>query len=224
MNRPIVILGCPRSGTSLTTGCFHVCGAWVGRCRPGDKRNPKGYFENFLINNIVYMANENILPEEIRALIVAAMGAQKYRGGPWAVKFGIHVEAVERLAPLKPVWVLVRRNVNDIVQSQIRSFELRQEMNQVEQDKKFDVTKSLSKAIRANQFLTQVRDKYQDSAFDIWPSDLMNGNFKGFKKAISYYGQGMNLDRSKLNEFIERAHWHFDTKERDDFSGHVEME
>lgn len=44
--RPIIVLGTPRSGTSLTAGLFAKHGAWVGRCREGDSYNALGYFEN----------------------------------------------------------------------------------------------------------------------------------------------------------------------------------
>ena len=36
---PILITGLPRSGTSLTAGCLHACGAWVGD-------TVKGLYEN----------------------------------------------------------------------------------------------------------------------------------------------------------------------------------
>lgn len=45
--RPILVTGLPRSGTSLTAGVLHLCGAFVGQCVPGKgPANPRGFFEN----------------------------------------------------------------------------------------------------------------------------------------------------------------------------------
>lgn len=46
MTPPIIILGMPRGGTSMTAGLFAKHDVWIGRCRKPDKLNPKGYFEN----------------------------------------------------------------------------------------------------------------------------------------------------------------------------------
>ena len=43
---PILVTGLPRSGTSLTTGCLHACGAWVGN-------TVKGFYENEAIRETV---------------------------------------------------------------------------------------------------------------------------------------------------------------------------
>lgn len=46
MNKPILITGLPRTGTSLTAGLVHLSGIYFGPTVPGNRNNPKGFFEN----------------------------------------------------------------------------------------------------------------------------------------------------------------------------------
>lgn len=43
---PILVTGFPRSGTSLTCGILHACGAWFGNTCGPTRWNRKGQFEN----------------------------------------------------------------------------------------------------------------------------------------------------------------------------------
>lgn len=50
LDRPVLICGLPRSGTSLTAGILAICGLWLGRTVPGGgSENPKGFFENVFL-------------------------------------------------------------------------------------------------------------------------------------------------------------------------------
>lgn len=51
MRDPILIAGCARSGTSLTAGLVHYCGAFGGKLVGQTKYNEKGFFENAYIRN-----------------------------------------------------------------------------------------------------------------------------------------------------------------------------
>ncbi len=43
---PIIVTGCARSGTSLTAGVLHLCGAWIGKCTGPTAYKKRGQFEN----------------------------------------------------------------------------------------------------------------------------------------------------------------------------------
>ena len=45
-DRPILVTGLPRSGTSIVAGSLKRCGAWLGRTVGRGHSNPKGFFEN----------------------------------------------------------------------------------------------------------------------------------------------------------------------------------
>lgn len=47
MSKCILVLGLPRSGTSMIAGILHHLGVFMGnQLTPADKRNPNGFFEN----------------------------------------------------------------------------------------------------------------------------------------------------------------------------------
>ena len=59
-NRPILVTGCARSGTSMTAGIIDLCEAWGGITSGPNRNNRKGMFENASIrNNLVkpFLAN-----------------------------------------------------------------------------------------------------------------------------------------------------------------------
>jgi hypothetical protein len=60
LKRSCFILGCSRSGTSLTAGLLAQAGYFMGdRLFPADEGNPKGYFEDHEVNGI----NEGLLAQ-----------------------------------------------------------------------------------------------------------------------------------------------------------------
>ncbi len=53
LNSPFLITGAPRSGTSVTAGVVHICGAWGGLMAGPNKFNPKGYYENLEMSELI---------------------------------------------------------------------------------------------------------------------------------------------------------------------------
>lgn len=49
LDKPILITGCARSGTSMTAGIIYHCGAWGGEMSGPNNNNKKGMFENHAI-------------------------------------------------------------------------------------------------------------------------------------------------------------------------------
>lgn len=45
-DQPVIILGPPRSGTSMTGGLLHILGVDLGNVRRPDAQNSKGYYED----------------------------------------------------------------------------------------------------------------------------------------------------------------------------------
>src|SRR5712692_8846296 len=68
--RNCFILGCGRSGTSLTAGLFAQSGYFMGdHLYVGDEGNPKGYFEDREINGINEGLLAQLLPGPRRNLV-----------------------------------------------------------------------------------------------------------------------------------------------------------
>jgi hypothetical protein len=124
IDRPIVLLGAPRSRTSLTSHLFHVHGCWVGNYKAGDKNNPKGYFENrdfkkALIDKVGrdcvhqgFVCREVAGWEDITRNILETTG---YEGGPWVAKHSVMYWPVWK--PLNPFFVSIRRGMKAIKDS-----------------------------------------------------------------------------------------------------------
>lgn len=51
--RPIFVLGLPRSGTSLVAGLLGRCGVWTGTTVPGGPENRHGFYEHELLREKV---------------------------------------------------------------------------------------------------------------------------------------------------------------------------
>jgi hypothetical protein len=69
--RNVVVLGSGRSGTSLVAGCLAQAGYYMGsKLLPANESNPKGFFEDAIINSI----NEDILES------VAPPGSDRFAG------------------------------------------------------------------------------------------------------------------------------------------------
>lgn len=117
---PIVILGMPRSGSSMISGIFAQHGCWVGRCREGDSMNPKGYFENLDVKDWM-IRNHGRLAQTVR-MASPGEGFMAYMrlllgsyDGPWVVKHSaMYFRAWHEF---KPRFVCIRRSKKGILES-----------------------------------------------------------------------------------------------------------
>ena len=69
--RPFLITGLPRSGTSMTAGIFATLGLWTGTTVPGGPENPKGFFEHVALREQVtkgILAGHGFDPVGVRKL------------------------------------------------------------------------------------------------------------------------------------------------------------
>lgn len=141
--QPILVLGIPRSGTSMIAGALHHCGAWIGKTVPGGPSNPEGFFENVALRERVLkpmLAQQGVDPLGVRSLpaldrlmrfpelkdrVLKQVVREGYAGDgqPWLYKDC-------KLTLLWPLWreafsnarwVIVRRPADDIVRSCLRT-------------------------------------------------------------------------------------------------------
>ena len=133
---PILIVGAPRSGTSVTAGTLYKCGAWVGRMVPADIYNPKGYFENNDLYSYLRTCceltgpsflNPAMQPDDIKLSIKNEFAIPSE--SPWILKHPGLVTSDTSRDHTNPVWpflnglfptakwIIVRRNEADILKS-----------------------------------------------------------------------------------------------------------
>jgi len=122
LKRPILILSPGRSGSSMVAGLFAKHGAWCGDCRPGDRHNPAGYFENDAIKMaMIDVAGRDFTgpdiepqagwPERVETIV----RKQGYTTGPWIFKTGALYWPLWEV--MKPLVIRVRRPILDIYES-----------------------------------------------------------------------------------------------------------
>lgn len=143
MQSPILVTGLPRSGTSLVTGVLTVCDAWLGNTAPPSPYNRKGSQENEVLKDQFNkpllsllrcdpLGLKHLPPVDQRPLIDKEYWRQKvldvihlqgYVDGPWAFKDAKSVLVWRQWALAFPgaTWLIVRRDLNDVLSSCLRA-------------------------------------------------------------------------------------------------------
>lgn len=196
--RPIVVLGTPRSGTSLTAGILAEHGVWTGRCMQPDDRNARGYFENLdikagLIEIFGRLVNEGRLaphpPKDLWASYVEyALRAGNYAGGPWLVKHSaMYYPAWER--DFDPIYVCCFRDPESIAASGKATGLL-------------DKRQAIHRHHATMKHLVTHR-----GAFSVWPHWFLEGEFAPLERAFE--AAGVPFDRAIAERFVDPSLWHY---------------
>ena len=216
MRDPIIITGCARSGTSMTAGIVHLCGAFGGEMFGPNKHNQKGMFENSEIRQRIvkpYLKKIGCDPLGQRPLpnnrqvfevsdrqaqvwrdrICSIMRAQGYAGGPWFYK-GAKICLLwylwHRAFP-SAQWVIVRRRSEDIADSCLRT--------------------SFMRAYRDRQgwlqWVAQHERRFDEmkqaelNVREFWPSQVVEGNFDHARELVA--DLGLEFNERMVKAFID---------------------
>ena len=221
-DKPVFVLGLPRSGTSLVAGVLGICNAWMGKTIPGGVENPKGFFEHNVLREQV---NKKILLQlgcdplgvaslpalgaipripGLRDAIHGIISEEGYDGKyPWLLK-----DAKMTLiwpAYLKAFpgahWVIVRREEDDIVKSCLNT----PFMNQHSKDP------ALWESWAGEYMLRLEKLKMACPSYsEIWPQELVEGKLDSMQKLVA--DLGLEWKDSEVNGFIDRGYWHGSSK------------
>lgn len=215
---PILIVGAPRSGTSLTAGAIAACGAWVGpEFSKPNSQNPKGFFEGYIHSPIVgYLLSTNKSFWKAKRNASSEHDAKNLKywtrqwdifseampDGPWLVK-NPHILFRPTLGALWPLWakefptakwVIVRRNLTDIFQS-----------HSCYPDQEFWND-------WANNILGEI-EPLKNSGVEyreIWPFHSLDSDLTAYKDLIAWLGLKWN-DKA-VREFIDPSLCHYDSE------------
>ena len=220
-NRPILITGCARSGTSMTAGIIDLCGAWGGIISGPNKNNRKGMFENaYIRNRFVKPFLESIgadpmgqgpLPNiekcklvsvdaiiKWRQKILAEICKQGYKGDQqWyykGAKLCLIWPLWHRAFP-KARWIVVRRESKDVVQSCLKTSFMRAYSTEDGWYKWVDCHK--------DRFLEMERAKL-DIRY-VWPQKMID--FDLMEAGIAIAELGLKWNQKEVEDFIEPAYW-----------------
>lgn len=189
---PVVILAMPRSGSSMTAGIFRLHGFWEGRCRNGDRLNPKGYHENL----------------DAKEILIRRFGRLAQTTSPAKPQKGFKTEILKRLNPegkwfvkhsamyrrawfeFEPKFVCVRRSREGIIRSNLKTGFLGTadytEMNAI----------------------VSAHESEMDSApnaVNVWTDAVVNGDYRSIAEALSFCG--VVPDLKKISDFVDPGLW-----------------
>lgn len=127
IDAPILIAGCPRSGTSLTAHTLRIAGAWVGRvnslCEHVALKNQilkpmlrAGGMDDRALTSFADVEGD---PDRLRAQVEGELEREGYDGGRWMFKDVklVFCWPTWALAFPNAIWVTVWRRPPDIVAS-----------------------------------------------------------------------------------------------------------
>lgn len=216
---PALILGAPRSGTSLVTGALGQCGLWLGPQRKGNRANPKGFFENPEFKrrvtkpvlralgadplgvNAFPLLDQPEPPCEFRDEIWSVIQEQGYDGGvPWGVKDPKLTLIWPTLLACFPNarWIIVRRSPAEIVQSCLRVKFLARHSKDEEFWSRF-----------VHEYETRLRALMETTPLhrEIFPTMLIDGDIGVFREIVAWLG--LRWRPRRVMQFVEPGYWHF---------------
>lgn len=185
---PIIILGSPRSGTSLTAEIFAAHGVWIGTSRERDEWNEHGYFENVMLAEFRHVSNYGAGMD--RRVVEDLIVDDGYPGGPWLVK---HSPPTWRAwCQFQPKWVLVRRSTEDIIKSRIRCEQW--PMSMAEHRIAVDTDDAILDGVNRYLGAPQVR-----------PQEFIDGDWSGMRIAFAHCGLELDVDLARA--CIDKGLW-----------------
>ncbi len=218
-NKPIFVIGLPRSGTSMIAGSLGICGAWTGSTVPGGgPENPKGFFEHSSIREHVTkrilkdlgcdpLGVRKLPPIDLQIEVIGLADIIKsiiekdgYRHDrPWLLKDAklTLLWPIYRKAFPEATWLVVRRDEEGFINSCLRtSF-----MKHHSQDRNF--WENLAKEYR---FRLDTLKHSGANVLEISSPEIINGNFDQLKEFV--FQLGLKYKEDELKDFVSPAYWH----------------
>ena len=197
IEEPIVIIGLPRSGTSMVAGIFAEHGVFIGECKAANEQiNARGFYEhigftelltNYYGRGLVSRGEEVEPMPGFREEILELMVRDGYKGGPWLIK---HATVYHKIwEEFNPRFILVRRNSDSILQS-TKSVRWKSNIN----------------VVRKGQ---EVLDRYSDCrcGVEVSSEKIIQGDYEELHNAFAHCG--LVLDEKIVKEFVDPSLWRF---------------
>lgn len=194
---PIVILGTPRSFTSLTTGIFRDHGVWTGRCKEYTEWCPTGSVENAAMKRIL-KANRNggcvakgmvVEPiKDFKEKILSIMSEEGYTDGPCVFKHSaMFYRAWEEF---NPKFICCRRPKDKVVKSGERSGMYAANENSWEKHQNI-------MSLLVNE----------GKAVNVWGEEFFKGDWGSLEKAFEFCD--LEFNQKIAENLINHKHKHF---------------
>jgi len=214
-DRPVIVTGCARSGTSLIAGIFHACGAWMGKVTGPTRWNKKGQFENEAIRDCLtkpYLKSlgcdpmgQDPLPGAYavlvepnwRSRVIKTIKSEGYNGaGIWAFKGAkaCLMWPVWYSAFPEARWVIVRRDDEKIIDSCMKTSFM----------KKRNTRESWQEWIDHHKICFQQLYESDAYVYEVWSKDLVEDPIRA-KPLVEIVG--LHWDYDAVREFVSQELW-----------------
>jgi hypothetical protein len=215
IDKPILITGCARSGTSLTAAIFYYSGAWCGKVAPPDKEKRHAMVENTAIRQKLvkpYLMNigcdpmgQDPLPRTLDIEIYDKMiedgkgwwgnkikeiiKGQGYKDGTWFYK-GAKMCLMWPLwhaAFPKAQWIVVRRNREQIISSCMNTGFMRAYKDRKGWEKWIDIHEDRFTEMQEAGLKTYL----------VYPEEMIKGDFFNIQNLIEDLGLSWREDKAR---------------------------
>lgn len=201
IQRPVIILGMARSGTSLVSSIFYAHGFWSGytpKVHPGNY--PTGQHENQAIKRLLikrYGRADKIMTsvdydQSWENVAKGVLEKEGYKGGRWFMK---HSALYAKIwVDFNPFWICIRRDKDAILDSIRRKSRI--------YDNKDD--SFLFELIdNHNNIMNEILETY--GGFDINSEKIINGDH--FELLLAFQGVGCILDYEIVKKIVKPEIW-----------------
>lgn len=217
IDKPILITGAARSGTSLIAGIIHACGAFGGVLAKANKANQKGMFENSAIRNNVIkpflhsigadrmgqlpLPDRNIVRKcaavqgtRIRRKILNILVQQGYdEKAVWfykGAKMCLIWPLIHSAFP-EAVWIVARRYDQDIIKSCLGTGFMRA----------YKTTEGWQKWVDEHKLCFAEMEQNYLNVTEIWSHEIINGEVQNLKAIVQQ--AGLQWNQEAVNAFID---------------------
>lgn len=227
-DKPIIIVGAARSGTSITAASVHLCGAWKGDTVGPSRNNPKGMFENHeLRENVIkpifrsmgvdplgqYPLPKTLdvkIPMNFKESVLSIIKKQGWTPNkPWMYKCA-------KMSLIWPIWkhafpdskwIIVRRKEDDIINSCLKTSFMRA-------FRRIDVREEIGVPNEVEGWRWWVKrhvDKFEEiircgiNAKVVWPERMVMGDYSQMVETIEWLG--LDWKQRKIVDFIDPKLW-----------------
>ena len=220
LDRPIIVTGCARSGTSMVAGVLALCGAWVGRVTGATPWNKKGQYENEVIRDhitkpylrkigadplgqqplpdlkdVAFLAQRDWVEWQVK--VIGVLDQQGYPGDiPWMFKGAKACLIWPLWARAFPnaSWIIVRREDTAVIDSCMKTSFMRKRQSREEWQDWIDHHKLCFADIMANCKGVQ----------QVWPGKMLSSP-RPWKLLVE--GYGLKFNEELVGDFLDTKLW-----------------
>ncbi len=205
---PIIVLGTPRSGSSMTAGIFAEHGVWTGHCRAPSQLNAKGHFENKSIKRVIAgkygaktIVHEGRIASQLpgfKTAVLTAIAGDGYTDGDWLWKGSALFW--QAFYEFDPRWVVCIRPRSQIFESCRRSGIFGKYLSETR----------LKEIIELHhQQMSNLMQSH--GAFQVNTDEVAQGNYDSIELALE--GCDITPDRKRIDAFVDSSLWHHNKNE-----------